>query len=146
MDTNGYLDRINAKIPDRIADPLNRVGRWERGAGLLAVLLFLMVAVDPVAAQSEHCSSAVTAMFDMAFGLTFGYAREVFIIVIVAAGFLVLSNGISSASGVVGLGVFALAIVVLIAYMLTIDFVTFGFDQIGAPDSCTGQFTDGTGS
>lgn len=145
MDTNGLFDRIEAKIPDRLADPLNRMGSWERGTGLAAVLLLLILAVEPVSAQ-EHCSSAVTAMFDMAFGLTFGYAREVFIVVILIAGFLVLSNGISSASGVVGLGVFALAIVVLIAYMLTIDFVTFGFDQIGAPESCTGQFSDGTGS
>lgn len=111
----------------------------------MSAFLFLLLAVQPAAAQNEHCSSAVTAMFNMAFGLTFGYAREVFILVILISGFLVLSNGISSTQGVIGLGIFAVCIIVLVAYMLTIDFVTFGFEQINAPPSCTGQFSEGTG-
>lgn len=149
MDTNELLDRLTEAIPDRIADPVSRMGRWERGAGVLSALIFTLVAIDPAAAAttgSDYCSPAVTAMFNMAFGLTFGYAREIFIIVILASGFLVLSNGLSSAQGVIGLGIFAIAIIVLIAYMLTIDFVTFGFEQMDAPPSCTGQFSEGTGS
>lgn len=146
MDTKPNLDRITSKLPNRITTPLRRVGTWDRRAGIMSALLFLTLAVQPAAAQNEHCSSAVTAMFNMAFGMTFGYGREIFIGAILIAGFLVLKNGLSSAQGVVGLGIFALAVGVLIFYMITIDFVTFGFDQINAPPSCTGQFTDGGGA
>lgn len=145
MEPNSYLERIRNALPDRLTTSLGRMGRFERRAGVLSALLMLTLLAQPVAAQNEHCSSALTAMFNIGLGMLFGYSRELIILVLFVSVLMMLANPAFDSQRVVGLGIFSLTIVALMMYMGVIEFVNLSFEQINAPSSCTGYFGGGEG-
>lgn len=130
MDRNDPLDRIRTAFPTIPASALLAAG---------ALSMFLLVAVEPAAAQ-EHCSEGITSIFNVILGLIFGYARPLFIAAFGLSILAMVTNPLVPFQGIVGMAVFIMCIVALVAFMAGIEVVTTGFDSMGAPPSCVDYF------
>lgn len=130
MNWNDPLDRIRTAFPTIPASVLLAAG---------ALSVFLLVAVEPAAAQ-EHCSEGITSIFNVILGLIFGYARPLFIAAFGLSILAMVTNPLVPFQGIIGMAVFIMCIVALVAFMAGIEIVTTGFDSMGAPPSCVDYF------